>query len=158
MTRAKFVLVLLGVAAVMPAGCQRGPRFVPVEGTVTFGGKPLAGAIVEFYPEPGTVGPRSRSEATDAAGHYRLRGVRDGTEGAVVGSHRVCVLDVRNQIALLSSNALNRLPQETQKKVARLKQAEAASPQIPPHYSHQKETPLRVEVRPETQVIDLEIK
>jgi hypothetical protein len=44
--------------------------------------------------EAGTQGPRTQA-VTDDSGHYRLR-TDNGDAGAVVGKHRVCILDLRN--------------------------------------------------------------
>src|SRR5262249_41385592 len=96
MTRSKLTGLLLGVLAVALAGCQSKPQFAPVEGTITKEGKPLAGVLVNFYPHPRNRRPPSPSTPTDEAGHYRLRSSWGGDDGAVVGPHRVCILDIRN--------------------------------------------------------------
>jgi hypothetical protein len=157
MTRAKITGLLLGVLAIASAGCQGKPPFAPVEGTVTQGGKPLAGVIVDFYPDPGTLGPRSTSTPTDEAGHYRLRSSWGGQDGAVMGPHRVCILDAHER----GRNSFGRLP----KKAANSKEApkeemlrKQAAPRVPPSYSHPNETPLRVEVHSGPQVIDFDVK
>lgn len=164
----KISVLLLGVVAVAPAGCKGKPAFVPVEGTVSQGGKPLAGVIVEFHPEAGPEGLRSNSELTDAAGRYRLR-CAHGEEGALVGTHRVCILDTRNVVF----NVFGRLPKqvlnskEGQKKVTELKkegeikiflEPSRSPPRIPERYNRPNETPLRVEVRPGELIINLEVE
>jgi hypothetical protein len=152
--------VLLVALAVASAGCQGKPPFAPVEGTVTQGGKPLAGVIVDFYPDPGTRGPRSTSAATDEAGHYRLRSSWGGDDGAVVGPHRVCILDASYLGGIIfdrmSKEAAN--AKEVPKGVGQLKKEVSTRPRIPPGYSLLSETPLRVEVQPGAQIIDLEVK
>lgn len=168
MARAKITGLLLGVLAVASAGCQGKPPFVPVEGTVTKGGKPLAGVIVDFYPDPGDHGPRSASEPTDEAGHYRLRSTWGNDDGAVVGSHRVCIFDSRYEA---TRTLLDRLPKkarsakEFREKLKRIQGEEgpleielSAGPRVPPAYGRPTETPLRVEVQPGAQIIDLEVK
>jgi len=72
-------------------GCG-GPRVASVDGTVRLEGRPLADVEVQFIPDParGTVGPPC-SAYTDADGRYRIAAA--GREGAVVGSHRVCIND-----------------------------------------------------------------
>jgi hypothetical protein len=161
MTCTKITLLLLGVLAFAPLGCQEKPPFVPVEGTVTKEGKPLAGVIVDFYPDDGTPGPRSTSEPTDEAGHYRLRSTRNGDDGAAVGTHRVCIHDTRRGFRMV----LSRLPKEVEsseevrKKVKEFnKKTAPASLRVPPRYGRANETPLRVEVHPAPQVIDLKVK
>src|SRR5689334_10953060 len=97
MTRTKATNLLLGILIIAPLACQDKLPFAPVEGTVTKKGRPLAGVIVDFYPDPGTLGPRSTSAPTDEAGHYRLHSTRNDDEGAAVGTHRVCIHDVGNR-------------------------------------------------------------
>jgi hypothetical protein len=150
-----FATGLLLAALAASAGCQGEPpfRLAAVEGSVTRGGKPLAGVIVVFWgdPEAGTVGPCSLGP-TDAAGRYELH-TEQGAKGAVVGRHKVCILDSRVvQSRLLRGNHKldpNHLPDGF------------ASPGAPPvalRYADQKSTPLRAEVGPAEQVIDLEVK
>src|SRR5262245_54429173 len=91
------VAVFCGVLTLAAAagGCQREPRWnlAPVEGAVTRAGRPLANIQVVFLAdvEAGTQGPRA-SGITDQAGRYRLRTV-NGDEGAVMGHHRVRLVD-----------------------------------------------------------------
>jgi hypothetical protein len=163
MNRAKISVLLLGILTAL-AGCDSKPAFVPVEGKVMQGGKPLAGVIVEFHPESDALGPRSTSGPTNEAGHYRLRGLH-GEDGAVVGVHHVCLFDTRG----VANNIFGRLPnkrvnsKEYQDKAARIKLKieevwEPASPslRIPMCYNRPNETPLRIEIRPGKTVIDLQ--
>ncbi len=160
MTRAKIIGSFLGFLTAASMGCQNKPQFVPVEGTVTQRGNPLSGVIVDFYPDSSTSGPRSTSEPTGEAGHYRLRSTRNGNDGAVVGLHRVCILDIRNGgrnlLDPLLKKAMN--AKEVQEKVEQFKIEVSASPRVPPSYGRPNETPLRVEVHPGPQIIDLEVK
>jgi hypothetical protein len=150
---------LLGVLAIVSAGCQSKPAFSPVEGTITKGGKPLVGVIVDFYPDPGDLGPRSTSTPTDKAGHYRLRSTWGGDDGAVVGPHRVCIHDARDQ----GHNSFVRLAKkganvkEAPKEGIPLREAASASPRVPPSYGHPNDTPLRAEVHPGPQTLDFDI-
>ena len=165
MNRAKISVLVLGMLTAL-AGCNSKPAFVPVEGKVMQGGKPLAGVIVEFQPETDALGPRSTSGPTDEAGHFRLRGLH-GEDGAVVGVHHVCLFDTRG----VAYNIFGRLPKkrvnskEYQDKVARIKDKlkieevwEPASPslRIPTCYNRPNETPLRIEIRPGQTLIDLQ--
>jgi hypothetical protein len=160
MNRIYVVLILLGIVVITSAGCQSGPEFAPVEGTVTKAGKPLAGAIVVFYPDSDTPVPRSTSAPTDKAGHYRLHSTRGGDDGAAVGTHRVCILDThnagRNLLGHLPKSAAN--AKEIQEKVGQLKIEVPVSSRVPPSYGRFNETPLRAEVHPGSQVIDLDVK
>src|SRR5262245_63437214 len=87
-------LVLMPAVAGCLAGCSRGPQLAEVEGTLKLRGKPLPGVMVCFIPdaEAGTPGPRSTGW-TDEQGRYRLTCDKPYQPGAVVGKHRVIVLD-----------------------------------------------------------------
>jgi len=64
---------------VVLSGCgSGGPKIVPVAGTLTHKGKPVANAIVHFTPEHG----RPSSGLTDEEGHFTLQydTAHDGTQ------------------------------------------------------------------------------
>src|SRR5262249_52723259 len=157
-------LLILAAAA---DGCQRGATWnlAPVEGTVTKEGRPLPGVEVVYLADPdaGAAGPRARG-ITEEPGHYRLR-TDNGDEGAVAGHYRVCIHDARSSKPghVL---ARRRLPKEAapfkevpkEQEQRRFKETGAVSPRVPPAYSRLNETPLRIEVRPGPQVLDLEVK
>ncbi len=155
--RVSLVCGLLTLA-ILAGGCQREAKWnlAPVEGTILRGGSPLAGIQVTFWPdvEAGTQGPRV-SSSTDAAGHYVLH--TDVAEpGAVVGHYRVCLLDTQYPSG-------DDMPKEANVKNVREKMSQfqvkpSGSSRVPLRYSHPNETPLRVEVRSEAQVINLEVK
>jgi hypothetical protein len=78
--------------AILAAGCGGGGGVssAKVSGTVTLNGKPLPAASVMFQPDAtGNPGAPSVGE-TDAEGKFTLS-FPDGTEGAVVGRHKVIV-------------------------------------------------------------------
>lgn len=72
------------------SGCGQEVPLVPVEGTVTLDGIPLAGAQVLFRPTQG----RLAAGETDDAGHYRLRYTPERL-GALAGQHVVQITTVR---------------------------------------------------------------
>lgn len=78
------VVSLLLMAAVVGCG-PNGPEVVDVQGRITKGGKPVAFALVHFWPEEG----RASSGRTDAEGKYRLSFSQSIPHGAVLGKHRV---------------------------------------------------------------------
>jgi hypothetical protein len=81
---APFALLLL-------AGCNStDPSLVPVSGTVTLDGRPLANATVTFIPKDGTPGFGGVGK-TDAAGKYKLKGSRDDANGIPPGEYRVVI-------------------------------------------------------------------
>ena len=82
-------IVWIGVAIVLAVGCgQDGPKLVPVEGTVTLNGAPVAGALVGFQPDDPMASP-SYGE-TDENGHYVLKFTLQ-REGAMLGTHTVSI-------------------------------------------------------------------
>jgi hypothetical protein len=161
-------------------GCQRGPTWnlAPVEGTVTKDGHPLPGIEVTFLADldAGTEGPLAKG-TTDEAGHYRLR-TDNGDDGAVVGKHRVVLHNLKLPTKQVSGDVRRRprkekdkhLQEELRKKETARQSLEIAkrmeeelrkatgAPRVPPSYGSFNDTPLRVEVRPEAQVIDLDVK
>jgi hypothetical protein len=157
-SRVVFLCGLFALSAVA-SGCQRKPTWnlAPVEGTVTKDGHPLANIEVIFRPdlETGTQGPRA-SGTTDEAGHYRLR-TDNGDEGAVTGKHRVLLQDLKARKERMGRATSKLQPKD----IAPLPSANAKRPEeqrVPPRYGHFNETPLRVEVHPGPQVIDLDVK
>ncbi len=80
------------VAMACLAGCGGAggdrPETVPVTGTVTLDGTPVAGATVAFSPSAG--GGRSAHGITDANGRFKLTTFEAG-DGAMPGSYKVGV-------------------------------------------------------------------
>src|SRR5260370_38634406 len=96
MTRHGLRLTMLSVGALVATASVCGPKFtfVPVEGTVTKNGRPLANVEVVFLADPDTdtLGPRATGR-TDKAGRYRMRTGR-GDDGAGPGTHLGLVPDL----------------------------------------------------------------
>ena len=94
----RYLLVTV-VACVALAGCGKAkPALAEVEGTVKFRGKALPGVTVQFIPEApkesvvGVACPSSMG-VTDDQGHYQLTCEVPREPGALVGTHRVTILD-----------------------------------------------------------------
>jgi hypothetical protein len=149
-------LLLAGVAGL--PGCG-GVEYAEVEGTVTLDGKPLPEVEVLFLPDPerGGRGPRSTA-FTDEFGRYRLR-TDKGQAGAVVGSCRVCINDIR---ALETPGA-----QGGASGAAGPSGAAANGParrplppsRVPEPYTSAARTPFRdVAVKPSKQTLDFDVK
>jgi len=84
-------------------GCSGGSDIAPVSGTVTLDGKPLPDARISFQPAA-TGEAAGRLElgmgsyaTTDAEGRYTLRTADTDEAGAVIGTHRVMISDIRTE-------------------------------------------------------------
>lgn len=86
-------LLLTGGSLVWLAGCGES-NIVSVSGTLTYKGKPVTNAYVNFAPEVG----RPSSGATDAQGRFTLL-YDQQTKGALRGKHRVFVTQNMNAVA-----------------------------------------------------------
>lgn len=80
---AAAVVVMAGLSGCGEAAPEI-PELAPATGVVTKGGKPLADAIVTFWPEKGA----SSVGNTDAEGRFELKYLGT-TPGAVIGKHIV---------------------------------------------------------------------
>src|SRR3954449_7061864 len=87
------LLVLAGCLAV--AGCKKSPPpVVEVTGRVTLNGKPLPHAELQFVPELKDFGAEVNSSGvTDEKGEFTLTCALNSQPGAVVGTHRVLLLE-----------------------------------------------------------------
>ena len=83
-------LVILFAAAAFASGCgASGPATAPVSGTVTYNGKPVAGAYVSFVPSDAS--SRAAEGLTDASGRFTL-GTFSPNDGAIVGKYKIGVI------------------------------------------------------------------
>ena len=112
-------------------GCSRTPVFAPVTGTVTVGGKPLENVQVEFWPQ--VSGPRSLG-VTDKEGRFTLTADDGKSPGAVVGSHKVVLID----LAPYAKAPVN-MPREVEK-------INLASTRFGKQFADPNKTPLKKEV------------
>jgi hypothetical protein len=90
-----FWLCWLGLPLLLGCGGS-GLETVPVTGTVTYNGQPLADAAVAFQPADG----RAATGITDASGKFTLTTLEDG-DGAIVGEHTVTVSPGAGQTAAM---------------------------------------------------------
>jgi hypothetical protein len=92
-SRAKLVWIGLALLAV---GCGKASApweiVHPVSGSLTFGGKPIAGAQVTLFPVDSKIPEKVRPTAvTEADGRFRLSTFAD-SDGAPAGDYRVSVI------------------------------------------------------------------
>jgi len=155
-TRRRLVLktVFLAVALAPLCGCGRDSPPAAVEGTLRMNGTPLDNCLVTFLPEPGreTKVPHS-SGLTDVAGSYRLR-FDNQQEGAAVGWHRITVQDLSASLGVVRRDHGTvdaGLDETTPPPPARRSR-------VPQQYMSPRDTPLRKEVKPGHQTIDLDVR
>lgn len=143
-------------AVLLGSGCgSRLPNAAPVSGSITLGGKPLAGAAVSFTND---TAPRFAIGTTDAEGRYTLTMFTAG-DGAVVGEHRVVVLP--SPRADVDPNLdPNRLPTpEDYRRLEEKMKKDAQSASAPAKiYASAETTPLRADVKRGSNRFDFDLK
>ena len=133
----------LSLSVLWLIGCgEKPPEFGQVTGSLTAKGKPLKDMIVTFMPDPaeGNELPYNASGQTDETGAYQLRYSLKGLEGegAALGWNRVLITDTR---------------------FGSVPQGQPPPPRLfSPDYSRITTTPLKFEVKPGPQTIDIELK
>ena len=134
-----FRLVYFFPLAVFAIGCTGpGYKIAEVNGELMIKDQPGAKVHIEFIPDAGVTGPASAAD-TDDRGQFTLHVMsRDGTSppGAIVGSHRVTLSDLR-----LSESADGR----------------GVPIRFGPEYTLAGSTPLKQEVSPGQQTLRLQI-
>lgn len=144
-----------GLVAAVLAGCgPPPPAFAPATGRVTLDGRPLAGVVVRFFPDPdahGRAGPVAMGE-TDDDGRFELNSVT-GVRGVVVATHRVTVAEPEPEPPLPAELRGQAPPRP------RPKRKPGEPPRFPPVYTDLAKTPLPpVEVRPDQPHFDLDLQ
>jgi hypothetical protein len=89
------------------AGCGSG--LVPVEGTITLDGKPLAGATIGMELVGGEKDFRLFSGETDASGRYVVKPFEKNRMGALPGEYHVMITSIK---APPGANEMTVLPKE----------------------------------------------
>ena len=138
--------VLASIVLVVAAGCSKSR--VPlgeVEGTVNLDGKPLDHLLVVFHPEDSTL-PTSTG-VTDENGNFKLW-CNDKRAGAVVGAHRVVVVDV-SRMDIVPDRDADPAPNGA---------ADRPASRVPTVYGRPDKTPLRQSVTPGSQTVAIELQ
>jgi hypothetical protein len=87
--KVSLIFLLLLIAGGI-AGCTSGSKSVPVSGRVTYKGKPVANASVNFSPTE-SAGRAAATGMTDSAGHFTL-GTVTPKDGAQIGKYQVSII------------------------------------------------------------------
>lgn len=138
-------VVLCACAAVALAGCNRGPVHAPVQGKVTYRGKPVAHARMMFVSSEGRPG----YAVVDEQGHYEAYTIQPG-DGVLVGEQAVTI-----------SPRDNIVPKKAPGKGEHEHSATQADPRSmwwPDKYRSVMTTPLKIHVEPnKTNLFDFEL-
>jgi hypothetical protein len=86
------VCVIAALIFVGVAGCNRGPKTIKVQGTITINGEPAEGIHVEFHPQPTG---RYGLGITDKNGDYEVQFTRS-QKGALPGPNIIRIMAYRN--------------------------------------------------------------
>lgn len=144
-TFSAFAVGVLGLALL--SGCGGGGIApIPVEGTVTLDGKPLANASVVFLSKQGG---RPAIGKTDASGHFQLKTVK-ANDGAVPGENVVTISVVPDNLYETRTRYVDDAAVDA--KMAKLK------PVVPVVYSNREKTPLKVMVSKDNRTFKFELK
>jgi hypothetical protein len=142
--RAVIIAMVLFLSAPLFGGCARGPALGQVDGNVRLNGEPIPAVMVIFIPEDR--GQPQSMGVTDAQGRFQLR-CNNGALGAVVGEHRVTVIDAAGAPAA-KSKADDELPEG----------ANAPASRVPRNYMRSDKTRLRQSVQPGSQTITIDLQ
>jgi hypothetical protein len=143
----------LALTVAILSGCGPDTPRAAVEGTLRMHGKPLDNCLVTFLPEPGQEARGTHSTGlTDTRGFYRLRG-ENKAEAVATGWQRVTVQDlsVSTGIRRRDHGSVDMDPEET------APPPPVQRSRVPERYASWLATPLRREVKPGHQVIDLDL-
>jgi hypothetical protein len=104
----RFAHSLALLLLLLPLGCSKSPKVVPVSGRVTLDKKALANADVVFSPaeaDPKNTANLEAAGKTDDQGRFSLKMIQGNKDGAAVGSYKVRISLVERGASLV-----NKLP------------------------------------------------
>src|SRR4029079_11557791 len=152
----------LGICILLVGCSQSGRRpIAPVRGQVTYQGRPVAGATVEFLCAGAS---RPAASTTDEQGNYRLTTFA-ANGGGVVGPHAVTVNVYASgseadlpSISGMDSKAASKTMEDAVRQPARPQQAAAkALPQVPKKYAARRTSGLNKDVTAGDNTINIEL-
>ena len=130
----RLLVLLVAVALISAAGCGKGGT-VPLHGTVTLDGRPLAGATVHFIAQD--PGGKDALGSTDAEGVFRLSTSKPD-DGAFPGKYKVIVRPATKadpEVAAMT-------PAEAMKAASAGRKVNRPAVALPPRYSQPGQTIL----------------
>jgi hypothetical protein len=148
-------LLAIGLAGVLLSGCDSGPRLAPVQGRVTYDGKPVTAGKIMFYPEHGRPSLGSIAEN----GTYTLTNNVSG-DGALIGEHKVTIESTKVHPGTTTD------PKSQEEEIALSKKgyppgkwlvAGKLDWLVPEKYSRRETSPLTATVENKSNIIDFDI-
>lgn len=137
-------MTIASLALLAPlAGCG-GSSAIPVQGTVTLDGKPIAEAVVTFAPQ---AEGEPASGVTDADGKFTLKR-REANDGVPVGAYAVTVVGVRTTGLKATSDGLSDIAAPGQVKEEWF---------VPQKYAIRESSGLQAEVKPGMSPVELKL-
>ncbi len=134
-----FVVASLIFAAGISGCGPSGPDVVAVSGRITKSGQPVSNMVVQFYPDRG----RPSAARTDDDGYYELEFSEEIPKGAVPGPHRVILQVLQESI----DEPINLADKKYHPQTAQILQ----------RFGNWQTTELKVEVRHDQPVMNLEL-
>ena len=145
-------VVCLAVLAVA-CGCGRNlPDVAPVAGRVTFGGKPVEGGTIQFWPESGV--PARGTITPD--GSYRLSTFSQD-DGAVLGPHTVTIEATQVHYGGPEINSIEEEMEYYSRKDAAPLDRPVIERLVPERYSKRDASGLTATVEPKENTIDFDL-
>ena len=142
------IAVIAFAALLSGCGGSDAPSVAPVTGVVTYQGKPVAGATVNFIKEGA---PRSGVGITNAEGRFQISTFANN-DGAIIGDHVVTVVKKAVTADLAQPTATGATPEDMMKRM----RAEAEKPaekvktdELPVKYANPTVSGLKAIVSPE---------
>jgi hypothetical protein len=144
------------------AGCGRsGPTLVPVNGTVSLDGQPLAFKSLLFIPDEGTPG-NGAGGYTNGDGEYSLIAVVFGAtrdfDGCPPGRYRVVVSEPTIPITEADFGPVDAYDEGDEPAVAVGPVSNPVTREVPEIYASEQSTPLLLEVPKAGGVVNVELK
>jgi len=139
-------VLLLALGVVGCGGGNTGPALYPVVGTVTYQGKPLAGARITFIPEKEVA---IAIASTDSSGKFTMK---SGTDAGVASGPCKVTVALIDSSGSASALAVDMKPEDMQKlamegKLQAALQAQEKGSLLPAKYGKSDSTPLTLEVK-----------
>jgi len=157
----KLVLMGLALATIFGGvGCGAGgPKPVKVKGKVTLDGQPLPGGMVTFFPE--AVGGHQATAVTESDGSFSLTTFSTG-DGALPGQYKILVkyqdAATEDELQINPDKPDIKAAMERFQKSQKERAKRPPKFVVPAQYGNPAKTPLKQQVPPESQPVEVALK